>query len=42
LGFLEAGTMKIAVFWDVTPCGFVRIDVSKERIAIIRVTRIAS
>jgi hypothetical protein len=24
-----------AVFWDVTPCGFVRIDVSGERLASI-------
>jgi hypothetical protein len=34
-------TVKNAVFWDVTQCGFVRTDVSEERIAaIIRVTRI--
>jgi hypothetical protein len=33
--------MKNAVFWDVTPCGPCRNDVSKEFIAsIIRVTRI--
>jgi hypothetical protein len=36
-----AVTMKNAVFWDVTQCGFVRTDVSEERIAsIIRATRI--
>jgi hypothetical protein len=34
-------TMKNAVLWDVTPSGFVRIDVSEESSAsIIRVTRI--
>jgi hypothetical protein len=33
--------MKNAVFWDGTPCGFVRTDVSEERTAsIIRVARI--
>jgi hypothetical protein len=33
--------MKIAVFWDLTPCDFCNTDVSEERIAsIIRVTRI--
>jgi hypothetical protein len=33
-----AVTVKNAVFWDVTPCGSVRTDVSEERIAcIIRV-----
>jgi hypothetical protein len=33
--------MKHVVFWDVTPCGFVRTDVSEELIAsIIRVTGI--
>jgi hypothetical protein len=32
---------KNAVIWDVTPCDFVRTDVSEERVAsIIRVTRI--
>jgi hypothetical protein len=32
---------KNDVFWDVTPCGFVRIDVSEElRASIIRVARI--
>jgi hypothetical protein len=34
--------MTNAVFWDVTPCGFLRTDVSEERIAsIIRVERIS-
>jgi hypothetical protein len=34
--------MKNAVFWDVTPCGFGRSDVSEEYIAsIISVTRIS-
>jgi hypothetical protein len=34
-------TMKNGVFWDVTPCAFVRTDVSEELSAsIIRVTRI--
>jgi hypothetical protein len=33
--------MKNAVFWDVTPCGFMRTNVSEEHIdSIIRVTRI--
>jgi hypothetical protein len=33
--------MKNGVFWDVTPCGSVRTDVSEELSAsIIRVTRI--
>jgi hypothetical protein len=33
--------MKNGVFWDVTPCAFVRTDVSKEPDAsVIRVTRI--
>jgi hypothetical protein len=33
--------MKNGVFWDVTPCGFVRTDVSDELSAsIIRVTRV--
>jgi hypothetical protein len=33
--------MKNAVFWDFTPCGFVRTDISEELSAsIIRVTRI--
>jgi hypothetical protein len=33
--------MKNAVFWDVTPCGTCKNDVSEQRIApIIRVTRI--
>jgi hypothetical protein len=33
-------TMKNVVFWDVTTCGFVRTDVSEERIAsFIRVER---
>jgi hypothetical protein len=33
--------MKNGVFWDVTPCGFVRSDVSEELSAsFIRVTRI--
>jgi hypothetical protein len=33
--------MKNGVFWDVTPCGIVRTDVSEEVSAsIIRVTRI--
>jgi hypothetical protein len=33
--------MKNAVFWEVTPCGSVRTDVSEQRTAsIIRVTRI--
>jgi hypothetical protein len=34
-------SLKIVVFWDVTPCGSWKIDVSEERIAsIIRVERI--
>jgi hypothetical protein len=34
-------TKKNGVFWDVTPCGFVRTDVSEELIAsFIRVTKI--
>jgi hypothetical protein len=34
-------TMKNTIFWDVTPCDPVRIDVSEKRSAsIIRVTRI--
>jgi hypothetical protein len=33
--------MKNAIFWDVTPCGACKNDVSEENIAsIIRVTRI--
>jgi hypothetical protein len=37
-----AVTVKNAVFWDVTLWGFVRTDVSEERIAsIIRVERIS-
>jgi hypothetical protein len=33
--------VRNAVFWDVTPCDFVRTDVSEERISsIIKVTRI--
>jgi hypothetical protein len=33
--------MKNGVFWDVTPCGFVRTDVSEElNASFIRVTRI--
>jgi hypothetical protein len=33
--------IKNAISWDVTPCGFVRTDVSDERAAsIIKVTRI--
>jgi hypothetical protein len=33
--------MKNAVFWDVSPCGFLRTDLLEERIASInRVTRI--
>jgi hypothetical protein len=33
--------MKNGVFWDVTPCGSVRTDVSEElRASFIRVTRI--
>jgi hypothetical protein len=33
--------MKNGVFWDVTPCGLVRTDVSEELSAsIIRMTRI--
>jgi hypothetical protein len=32
-------TMKNVVFWDVTPCGFVRTDVSEE-LRSVRVTRI--
>jgi hypothetical protein len=36
-----AVTMKNVVFWDVTPCGYFKKDLSEERIApIIRVTRI--
>jgi hypothetical protein len=36
-----AVTMKHTDFWDVTPCTFVKTDVSEERSAsIIRVTRI--
>jgi hypothetical protein len=36
-----AVTMKNGVFWDVTPCAFVRTDVSEEPSAsFIRVTRI--
>jgi hypothetical protein len=36
-----AVTMKNGVFWDVTPCGFVRTDVSEElSVSFIRVTRI--
>jgi hypothetical protein len=31
----SASILKNAVFWDVTPCGFVRTDVSEERIASI-------
>jgi hypothetical protein len=35
--------MKNAVFWDVIPCGCLRTDISRERIAsIIRVTRIGA
>jgi hypothetical protein len=38
-----AVTMKTAVFWDVTPCGSLRTNVSEERIAsIIRVKRNSS
>jgi hypothetical protein len=34
--------LKNSVFWDVTPCGFVRDDVSEERVvSIIRVRRIS-
>jgi hypothetical protein len=34
-------TMKTAVFWDVTPCGYCKSRVSEERIdSIIRLTRI--
>jgi hypothetical protein len=37
----SGGLPKNAVFWDVTPCGSLRTDVSGERSAsIIRVTRI--
>jgi hypothetical protein len=37
-----AVTMKNGVFWDVTPCGSVRTDVSEEPGAsFIRVTRIS-
>jgi hypothetical protein len=40
--FFTAVTMKNAIFWDVTSCGFVRTDVSEECVAsIIRVTRIS-
>jgi hypothetical protein len=36
-----AVTMKNTVFWDVTPCGSLRTDVSEERnVSIIRMTRI--
>jgi hypothetical protein len=35
---LMAVTTKNAIFWDVTPCGLVRTDVSEEHItSIIRV-----
>jgi hypothetical protein len=30
-----AVTMKNAAFWNVTPCGFLRTDVSEEHIASI-------
>jgi hypothetical protein len=34
-------SMKSGVFWDATPCGSVRTDVSEElNASIIRVTRI--
>jgi hypothetical protein len=33
----RAATMKNAVFWDVTPCGIVRTDVSKECISSIAI-----
>jgi hypothetical protein len=37
-----AVTMKNAIFWDVTPCGTVRTNISKECIvSIITVTRIS-
>jgi hypothetical protein len=33
--------MKNGVFWDITPCGLVRTDVSEEiNASIIRVTRV--
>jgi hypothetical protein len=37
----DGGDMKNDVFWDVTPCGLVRTDLSEELSAsFIRVTRI--
>jgi hypothetical protein len=38
---VTAVTMKNAVYWDVSSCGFLRTDVSEERItSIIRMTEI--
>jgi hypothetical protein len=35
-------TIKNAVYWNVTPCGFVRTDVYEERIAsIIKVKKVS-